>query len=198
MDFAHLSLIDGVNCEKISELNQRLHLPCNLLFFKMYVCILVDHLTSYTLPVEVRTTFCFLNLLCVIDSRRCWKHSSFWPYMEMAAQYRWCQFVAAQPWCKFPSTTFQGRSVRLCAGDCGKHLTAACTRRLVLLQKSIWDDSSFVPWCVVLLLEEAVGRQAHYGDKVMDVVSNWYWGAPKCSKKWFPTLTPPAASWTVL
>lgn len=151
MDCSHLSFIDGVKCEKISELNQRLQLPCNLLFFKIYFCILVDRFISYTLPAGVGTTFCFLNLLCVTDSQWCWKHSSFWPSMELAAQYRWRQFVAAQPWCKFPFAALQGRSVWLCAGDCGRHLTTACSRRLVLLQRSVWDNSS----CVVILLERS-------------------------------------------
>ncbi len=67
-----------------------------------------------------------------------------------------------------------------------------------MFKKPVWDDLSFVTWCIILL-EVAIKRWMHFSHKGMDMVSNntqvscglndaqLVLRGPKCAKKTSPT-----------
>ncbi len=59
---------------------------------------------------------------------------------------------------------------------------------IVIFKKPVWDDLSFVTWCIILL-EVAFRRWVHCSHKGMDMVSNntQVGCGPMCAKKISPT-----------
>ncbi len=84
----------------------------------------------------------------------------------MIGSHSCCRFVGctSKMWIS-RSTTSQRCSIGLRSCDCGGHLS------IVMFKKPVWDDLSFVTWCIILL-EVAIRRWVHCSHKGMDMVSN--------------------------
>ncbi len=88
---------------------------------------LTGHFIRYTLLVPGWTPFAFRTALIfhVIDSKRCWKHSSeILVHIDMIASRSCCRFVDCTSMMRISrSTTSQRCSIGLISGDCGGHLS---------------------------------------------------------------------------
>ncbi len=77
----------------------------------------------------------------------------------MIASHSCCRFVdcTSMMWVS-RSTTSQRCSIGLRSGDCGGHLSKV--NSFVMFKKPVWDDLSFVTWCI-MLLEVDIRRWVH-------------------------------------
>ncbi len=88
----------------------------------------------------------------------------------MIASHQCCRFVGctSMMWIS-RSTTSQRCSIGLRSGDCGGHLSKV--NSMSWFTKPVWDDFSFVTWCIILL-EVFIRRRVHCSHKGKDMVSN--------------------------
>ncbi len=136
---------------------------------------LTGHFIRYTLLVLGWTPFCLQNCLnsswhrfnkvletFLRDFGPYW-HDSITQLLQICRLHN--QYIYGTGISR--STTSQRCSIGLRSGDCGDHLSKVNS----LSKKPVWDDLSFVTWCIILL-EVVIRRWEHCSHKGMDMVSN--------------------------
>ncbi len=136
------------------------------------------------------------------DSTWCWKHSSdISLHIYMTASRSCCRFVGC--------TSMMWISRSFTSQRCSTEIWTLWrpfefSELHVMFKKPVWDDLSFVTWCVVLL-EASITRWEYSGHKGIDVVSRntlWrlndaqLWRTQSVARKYLHTITPHPA-WTV-
>ncbi len=112
-------------------------------------------------PFAFRTSLILLG----IDSTRFWKHSS-----EILVHI---DMIAASPWCESPVPPHPKGALLDWDLVTVEAIWVKWTHChvIVMFKKPVWDDLSFVTWCIILL-EVAVRRCVHCSHKGKDMVSN--------------------------
>ncbi len=152
-----------------------------MFFLKFGVCIYIYIYIIYihslatllgTLAGTGLTSFCLQN--CINSSWHRFNKVSetfLWDlvHIDMITSRSCCRFVVCTSMMRISrSTSSQKCSIGLRSGDCGGHLSKV--KLIVMFKKPVWDDLSFVTWCIILL--EVHQKMVHCSHKGMDMVSN--------------------------
>ncbi len=116
----------------------------------------------------------------------CWKHSSeILVHIDMIVSRNCCRFVGctSMMWIS-RSTTSQKCSIGFRSGDGGGHLSKEL---IVMFKKPVWDDLSFVTWCIILL-EVAIRRWVHCRHKGMHTNRLRLWTQNCLACRWTTAL----------